>query len=366
LSKRISYMAEEKVLSRAPPRKAKKDPTEVPVFLQKSFQMVDSAPVHIAAWSPNGDSFYIKDQDKFTDLLPTFFKHRNMRSFVRQLNFYGFRKIRLADGVRPEEWWEFKHDKFSRGKPHLLALIKRADHYETGEEEQAAEKAAELQGEVSALRDQIDSMAGAIEQLTALVDSLLRERDTGVPCQLTRGVTSAAEALSKKRKVGAGGGGAPTGSLLATFSGHGDLGYDEALCRGGGGGSGEFDEADMFSQLSIDSSGSMDSLDGALDGGSHMSAPDELQGFDFSEGAIDERLLAPLVRSASSTSTALLGSVGSLGRVGSGGGNGDLAAFLAKLGGFDFDGPTEPHRAEGQPLMRSGLMRSGSLCAVNA
>lgn len=33
---------EEELRSRAAPRKAKKDPTEAPVFLQKSFQMIDT------------------------------------------------------------------------------------------------------------------------------------------------------------------------------------------------------------------------------------------------------------------------------------------------------------------------------------
>lgn len=26
------------------------------------------------------------------------------------------------------KWWEFRHDKFIRGKPHLLSQIRRATH----------------------------------------------------------------------------------------------------------------------------------------------------------------------------------------------------------------------------------------------
>jgi hypothetical protein len=31
---------------------------------------------------------------------------------------------------RPDGWWEFKHEKFLKGRSDLLIQIKRADHYE--------------------------------------------------------------------------------------------------------------------------------------------------------------------------------------------------------------------------------------------
>mmetsp|Transcript_76601 Transcript_76601/g.219779 ORF Transcript_76601/g.219779 Transcript_76601/m.219779 type:complete len:175 (-) Transcript_76601:13-537(-) len=131
---------------RAAPRRARKDPNEAPVFLQKTFQMVDTCPDDIGGWSENGDTFIVKDMEAFANLLPKFFKHKNFRSFVRQLNFYGFRKLR-TDGAliseRPAHWWEFRHEKFMKGKVEWLTQIKRANHYEQSPSDQVRRAAVD-------------------------------------------------------------------------------------------------------------------------------------------------------------------------------------------------------------------------------
>ena len=63
-------------------------------FLTKLFQIVSNLATDQAiVWTPKGDSFVITDPETFArDILPTYFKHNNIRSFIRQLNTYGFRK----------------------------------------------------------------------------------------------------------------------------------------------------------------------------------------------------------------------------------------------------------------------------------
>ena len=48
----------------------------------------------LISWSEEGTSFIIKNQPEFArSLLPYYYKHSNMASFVRQLNMYGFHKV---------------------------------------------------------------------------------------------------------------------------------------------------------------------------------------------------------------------------------------------------------------------------------
>ena len=84
--------------------------TEAAEFVRKSFDLINQCTGDdpaTATWNADGDGFIIKEVNKFTELLPRFFRHKNFRSFVRQLNFYGFRKIKGESALvvsRPEEW----------------------------------------------------------------------------------------------------------------------------------------------------------------------------------------------------------------------------------------------------------------------
>ena len=84
---------------------------------------------NLICWTDDGNSFTIKNQGEFTKtLLPYYYKHSNMASFVRQLNMYDFHKVMNveAGGLRGErDEVEFAHPFFERGQDHLLDQIKR-------------------------------------------------------------------------------------------------------------------------------------------------------------------------------------------------------------------------------------------------
>uniref|UniRef100_A0A3Q1JIV3 HSF-type DNA-binding domain-containing protein n=1 Tax=Anabas testudineus TaxID=64144 RepID=A0A3Q1JIV3_ANATE len=103
----------------------------VPAFLTKLWTLVEDPDTDpLICWSPSGTSFHVFDQGRFSkEVLPKFFKHNNMASFIRQLNMYGFRKVvHIEQGglVKPErDDTEFQHPFFVRGQEHLLENIKR-------------------------------------------------------------------------------------------------------------------------------------------------------------------------------------------------------------------------------------------------
>ncbi|KAH7838345.1 hypothetical protein Vadar_025204 [Vaccinium darrowii] len=73
----------------------------------------------IVSWNDEGTGFVVWSPAEFSELmLPKYFKHNNFSSFIRQLNTYGFKKA-------ASKRWEFQHEKFQKGRRHLLAEITR-------------------------------------------------------------------------------------------------------------------------------------------------------------------------------------------------------------------------------------------------
>ncbi|XP_071444638.1 heat shock factor protein isoform X2 [Hetaerina americana] len=104
--------------------------TNVPAFLTKLWKLVeDPATNGLITWSSEGSSFLIRNQAQFSrELLPLYYKHNNLASFIRQLNMYGFRKISSVDsgGLKLDrDEMEFAHKYFLRGHSCLLSNIKR-------------------------------------------------------------------------------------------------------------------------------------------------------------------------------------------------------------------------------------------------
>ncbi|KAM6061275.1 heat shock factor protein 3-like isoform 2-T3 [Chlamydotis macqueenii] len=137
----------------------------VPGFLAKLWALVeDPQSDDVICWSRDGENFCILDEQRFAkELLPKYFKHNNISSFIRQLNMYGFRKvIALENGMITAEKSsviEFQHTFFKKGKAHLLENIKRkVSAVRTEDLKVCTEDLHKVLSEVQEMREQQNNM----------------------------------------------------------------------------------------------------------------------------------------------------------------------------------------------------------------
>ncbi|KAM5138471.1 heat shock factor protein 4 [Mantella aurantiaca] len=156
--------------------------SNVPAFLTKLWTLVEDPETnHLICWSVNGTSFHVFDQGRFAkEVLPKYFKHNNMASFVRQLNMYGFRKVvNIEQGglVKPErDDTEFQHLYFLQGHEHLLEHIKRKVSVVKSEETKLRhEDVSRLLYEVQSLRNQQENTECQMQDMKQQNEVLWRE-----------------------------------------------------------------------------------------------------------------------------------------------------------------------------------------------
>uniref|UniRef100_A0A3P8NVZ1 HSF-type DNA-binding domain-containing protein n=1 Tax=Astatotilapia calliptera TaxID=8154 RepID=A0A3P8NVZ1_ASTCA len=171
----------------------------VPAFLTKLWTLVEDPDTDpLICWSPSGTSFHVFDQGRFSkEVLPKFFKHNNMASFIRQLNMYGFRKVvHIEQGglVKPErDDTEFQHPFFIRGQEHLLENIKRKVTNVSSVRQDDAKISAE---EVNKILNDVQLMKGKQETIDSRIVTMKHENEA-----LWREVASLRQKHTQQQKV---------------------------------------------------------------------------------------------------------------------------------------------------------------------
>lgn len=171
----------------------------VPAFLTKLWTLVEDPDTDpLICWSPSGTSFHVFDQGRFSkEVLPKFFKHNNMASFIRQLNMYGFRKVvHIEQGglVKPErDDTEFQHPFFIKGQEHLLENIKRKVTNVSSVRQEEMKVSAD---EVTKILSDVQLMKGKQETIDSRIVAMRHENEA-----LWREVASLRQKHSQQQKV---------------------------------------------------------------------------------------------------------------------------------------------------------------------
>lgn len=144
-------------------------------FVSKLYQILSETRYKpYIQWGKDGASFIIADTPEFNSIvLAENFKHRNMSSFVRQLNKYGFRKLKCSESVKDTfgmRAWEFSHKNFRQGREDLLFLISRKS---ASAESQSGSKAES--DELSESSETHLNLVRAVENLTRYFEVIIED-----------------------------------------------------------------------------------------------------------------------------------------------------------------------------------------------
>ena len=157
----------------------------VPPFISKLYDILShsNVPTDTIRWGANGDTIVVTDQERFaTEVLPRYFKHNNIRSFVRQLNSYRFQRCRpAADEMGEHGRLEFYMPTFRAGRKDLLCYCTRGNvpqrlppdlplHVEARASTASAPAPISLPDETLALSKELMSVQEAIATLDAQVN----------------------------------------------------------------------------------------------------------------------------------------------------------------------------------------------------
>lgn len=144
---------------------------QAPVFVQKLKNLVDDPEIDSAQWTDNGHSFLIREPERLSKQLIKYFKSSKLKSFVRQLHFYGFKK---SGGSRYQDW-VYSH-KYFQDNGRLLHKLRRKTCGPDQQIKNLQLKVVGLQDSLASTQQKLGNMAMA---LAAMLQSQVSSSQAG-------------------------------------------------------------------------------------------------------------------------------------------------------------------------------------------
>jgi vacuolar-type H+-ATPase subunit I/STV1 len=144
----------------------KKSHVKPNLFIKKLYKILNSGTNNeVISWSADEACFVIKDIHCFSEsILPQYFKHKNISSFIRQLNMYDFHKVK-------EGTYEFTHPLFKPGQIESLKEI----HRKNTENCVQKETVQDITDRIDKVQSQQALMEGMLDNLEKHYDDIVEQ-----------------------------------------------------------------------------------------------------------------------------------------------------------------------------------------------
>lgn len=139
-------------------------------FIETLYNMVHTPENEQAiGFAADGVSLEVRNTIFFsTNVLPKHFKHRNVSSFIRQLNNYGFRTVPSVKGV----FQTFVHDNFLKDRRDLIKFITRRTTHVVKKKKTLFEQVTELKQREAERKQRLEEVERADTQKSLYITDL--------------------------------------------------------------------------------------------------------------------------------------------------------------------------------------------------
>lgn len=156
---------------------------KVPKFLRRLFKETSDPSNEDIAWTEDGNTIRIVNKDAFVkNTLPTLSKTKEYSAFIRQLNIYGFVKVKNEKNDDTEEYYNCF---FKRDQPNLMGFMKRTGKASRSESRLnwpsiensiafLSNSNFRLSNEVGLLRERVDKQERTINGLLEILSRVFR------------------------------------------------------------------------------------------------------------------------------------------------------------------------------------------------